>query len=168
MALNLPCLSESNVAETDTGPGEEGGETREGEEPVEYGSTFSGQVDVGDGTKDQDGENGEQGSTRLVDVGEAPGSESSLGHGGQSSGTSVDAGKTDGQDGDTDGGVDEVVETLDACSLEDEDERRGGGVVAAASQESIVGVGDQETDDEQGCDIYQGYSPYGLLNCERE
>lgn len=164
MALDLPRLSESNVAQTDTAPGEQGGETGKSQEPVEDVTTAGADIDVGDRTKDQDGEDGEQGSTRLVNVGEASRSESGFSHGGQGSGTGVDARKTDGQDRDTNGGVDEVIETLDTGSLEDEDERRGGGIVAAASQKTVVGVGNEETDDGQRGDVDHGDSPEGLLD----
>lgn len=152
------------MAQTDTAPGEQGGKTGKSQEPVEDVTAAGADVDIGDRTKDQDGENGEQGSTRLVDVGEASGSESGFSHGGQRSGTGVDARETDGKDRDTDGGVDEVVETLDAGSLEDEDEGRGGGVVAAASQETFVGVGNKETDDGQRGDVDDRDSPEGLLD----
>lgn len=152
------------MAQTDTGPGEQGGETGKSQEPVEDVTAAGADVDVCDRTKEQDGEDGEQGSTRLVNVLEASRGESGFSHGGQGSGTSVDARETDGQDRDTDGGIDEVIETLDAGSLEDEDERRGGSIVAAASQKTFVGVGNEETDDGQRGDVDDRDSPESLLD----
>lgn len=164
VTLSLPCSSESNVAQTNTAPGEQGRETGKSQEPVEDVTAARADVDVGDRAKDQDGDNGPQRPTRLVNVGEDSRSESGFSHGGQGSGTGVDAGETDRQDGDTDGGVDEVVETLNTGSLEDEDEGRGGGIVAAASEESVIGVGNKQTDDGQRGDVDDRDSPEGLLD----
>jgi hypothetical protein len=87
VSLDLPSLSESNVTHADTHPGEDGGKTRKSQEPIEDLPTVSRDVDVGDRTKDQNGEDRGKRSTGLVDVGEDPGSVTSLGKSGQSSRT---------------------------------------------------------------------------------
>lgn len=87
VTLGLPSGSESDVTHANRHPGEDGRETRKGQEPVEDGSTGRGDVDVGDGSEEQDGNDRGKGSTRLVNVGKDPGGVSSLGESGQSSGS---------------------------------------------------------------------------------
>ena len=159
VTLNLPGLSESNVAHADGHPGEDGGKTRKGQEPVKDLTTVSGDVDIGDRSEDQDGDDRGQRSTGLVNVGEDSGSETGLGESGQGSRSGVDTRETDGENGDTDGGVDKVVETLDVGVGEDQDERRSLGVVTRRSgKKSLIIVGDQQSDQGQGRDVDQGDS----------
>ena len=87
VSLSFPGGSESDVAHANRHPGEDGRETREGQEPVKDRATGARDVDVGDGSEDQDGNDRGEGTTRLVDVGEDLGSVSSLGQGGQGSGS---------------------------------------------------------------------------------
>jgi len=143
VTLNLPGLSESNVAHADGHPGEDGGKTRKGQEPVKDLTTVSGDVDIGDRSEDQDGDDRGQRSTGLVNVGEDSGSETGLGESGQGSRSGVDTRETDREDGDTDGGVDQVVETLDVGVGKDQNERRSLGVVTRGpGEKSLVIVGD--------------------------
>lgn len=89
VTLDLPGLTESNVGDTDSEPGEKGRETREGEKPIKYSRSNIGQVDVGDGGEDEDGADGPERSTRLVNVGENLGGVAGLGKGSEGSGSGV-------------------------------------------------------------------------------
>lgn len=109
MALDLPRFTESDVAETDGEPGEEGGETGECDEPVEDHGSVACQVDVGECTKDEPGDDGEGRAGGFVDGGEYFGGVAVLGEGGEGTGAGVHAGETDGEHGYADGGVDQVA-----------------------------------------------------------
>ena len=184
VTLDLPRSSESDVGDADGQPGEQCGETRQGDEPVEHGATDIGKVDVGDGAKDEDGNQRPERSTGLVDVGEDARGVTGLGEGGEGSGTGVHAGETDREDGDADGGVDQVVKTVDTGPSDDNDkggdleqgQRKAGradGIVAthisagSAKQVRVV-VRDGETDDGERGDVNQGDSPEGVLDSRRE
>lgn len=159
VTLNLPSLSESNVTHADGHPGENGGQTRKSQEPIKDLTTVSGDVHVGNGSEDQDGDDRGQRSTGLVNVGEDSGSETGLGESGQGSRSGVDTRETDREDGDTDGGVDQVVETLDVGVGKDQNERRSLGVVTRGpGEKSLVIVGDQQSDQGQGRNVDQGDS----------
>jgi hypothetical protein len=138
-------------------------ETRERKEPVEDepGGVLV-DTDVGDGSEGEDKDNRPKGSTRLVDVAEEFGGESGLGEGGEGSGSGVDARETDGEDGDDDRGVDEVVESLDVGVSEDDDE--GGSGRTRGTEESLVVVANEETNDGKGGDVDDGDTPKGVLD----
>lgn len=116
VALDLPCAAEADVAQADGEPGEECRETRKRDEPVEDGvADFDAgfwvgcdAVDVGEGAESEDGDDGPQRARRLVDVGEDPGCVSGFGEGSKGTRAGINAGKTDGQDGDANGDVDEI------------------------------------------------------------
>lgn len=111
-------------------------------------------VDVGQGSPNQDGADGPERSRRLVNVGEDLGSVAGLSEGGKCSGTGVDAAQSDGEDGDANGSVDEVVQSLDAGILEDNDEGRSSS--SCTTQETRLVVTDEQTNDSQRGDVDDG------------
>lgn len=147
VTLNLPRSSESDVGDGDGEPREEGRETRKCEEPVKDLARGGRDVDVRDRGEDENRNGRVEGSSGSVDVAKDLGGVAGLGESGESSGTGVDAGHADREDGDADGDVDEVVETVDVGSAQDEDERRGVGSLSSlrSSLQSGVVVGDEET-----------------------
>lgn len=54
VALALPGGAEADVGEADGAPGEEGRETRQGEEPVKDGRAVGVEVDVGEGAEGEE------------------------------------------------------------------------------------------------------------------
>lgn len=169
VAVIGPGFSESNVGQADGTPGEQGGETRKSKEPVEDDGTLSVQVDIGEGTKENDDADGGEGATTSVNVAEELGSIALLGQGSQSSGTTVHGRNTNGQDGDEDYNVHEVIEALETGIFTHKDERRGLGIGVSAlgEQGRIVSV-DEEADKEEAEDIEEGNSPEYLLDSTRE
>jgi hypothetical protein len=166
VSLNLPSLSESDMTQTDAHPGEDGRETGEGQQPVEHLSTDRGDVDIGDRAERQDGNDGPKRSSRLVDVGEEPGSVPGLRQGGEGTGTGVDTRETDGEDGNTDGSVDEMIQTLDVGIVESQDEGGSGSVVRrSTTQQPLIVVRNQQPDQSQGSDVDQSDTPESILDC---
>lgn len=166
VSLGLPCLTETNVGDANGEPGEEGGETRKSEEPVEDSSTdVGGQVDVGDGGEAEDEDERVERATGLVDVGEEPGGIASLGESGKGTRTCVDTRETNGKNRDTDGDVDEVVHAVDTGLVHDNDE--GGDVGTFSVKETWVVVGNSETDDKERGDVDESNTPEGLLDGSR-
>ena len=149
VALVLPCSAETDVGEADGAPCEQSRQARELEEPLEYSLTRGSQVDVRQRRTSNDGEGAEQRATSAVDVGEDLWSISLLGKRSERTRATVDAGKTDGDDGEEDDGVDVVAEGGDASAIGDNDEGRGLGVDVAATDELGVGVRKQQADESQ-------------------
>lgn len=65
-----PCFAEADVREADGGPGEEGGEGGDREEPVEDGFFLLDVGKVGEEAEHAGAKDGHQGTTAAVDVGE--------------------------------------------------------------------------------------------------
>lgn len=163
VTLDGPRTAETNVAEHDGTPGEESGETGKGEEPCKDFVGCGGQVDIGEGSKGQNEDNGPEWTTGFVNVRKHFGCVSGFGEGGECAGATVDAGETDTEDGDANGHVDEVVDTLDMCTVEDADEwRRSGG--STSKEKEFVVVRQEETDHEEGEDVDDGDTPKGVLD----
>lgn len=101
------------------------------------------------GTPSENEEHRPERTSRLVDVGEDPRSVSRLGESGKDSGSSVDAGKTDREDRDADGDVDQVVKSSDSGLVNHDDERRGTSSSIVPAQKALVVVGEVETDDKK-------------------
>lgn len=113
------------MGDTDCQPGEECRKTRKSEQPVEDLVSDIGKVDIGDRTKGDDEDQGEKGSTRFVDIGEDLRGVTCLGESGERSRTSKDTSHSDTENGEENGDVDEVVETFDVGSFEEDDKGRG-------------------------------------------
>ena len=102
-------------------------------------------------------------SSSSVDSGEALGGVSGLGEGGEGSRSSVHARKSDRQHRHANDGVDEVVDSLDVGEDHRDNERRGVG--SGSVVESVVGVGDHQTDDHERGNVDDGDSPKRPLDC---
>lgn len=119
-------------------------------------------VDVCQGGEKDNEDQRPQGAARLVNIGEDLGGVSSFGESSEGSRTGIDTGETDGQDRDTDGDVDQMVQTLDLGHIERDDEGRLGST-ASAGETGLV-VWDEETDDGQRGDIDDGDTPESTLD----
>jgi hypothetical protein len=125
VAVEFPGRSETDVGQADRSPGEEGSEARERKEPAEHNVALGVKSDIGESTAEKvDDDRGER-ATRLVNIAEDLGSIALLSEGSESSGTTVDARYTDGQHGDENDNVDEMVEAVQAGILYGKHERRG-------------------------------------------
>jgi hypothetical protein len=165
VAVVLPRVPEADVGEADAAPGEEGGETGEGLQPVEGDGAAGGQGHESQGGPGDDEQGREERTAGAVNVAEEPGGVTLLGKRAERAGTTVDTGETDGDDGKHDDDVGEVGEADDTGPLGDDDERRGGHVdVAAVSEKSGVVVVDEETDEGEGQDVEEGDTPEDLLD----
>jgi hypothetical protein len=78
----------------------------------------------------------------------------------QGSASSIDAGHADGQDRDGNGGIDDMGKNWNACRGEDDDERTGICVVTSSDQSLII-VRYEETDENKGENKDKGDSPEG-------
>lgn len=88
-----------------------------------------------------------------------------LGQGSEGTRTAVDAGHTEGKDGDKNDDVHERVETLQVGVLADQHEGRSVDVDEGVSaQKVLVVVRDQETDEEETEDVEEGDTPEHLLD----
>lgn len=139
---------------TDRTPGEQSCETGEGKKPVENKGALGGQNNVGKTTPHEKEGDGGQRTTRSVDVGEDLGRVSLLGKGGQGSGTTVHTRDTNGNDGDANDKVHEVIVTIETGILGGQDKGRGSLLVGVlGTQETIIGRADQETDKGEAEDV---------------
>lgn len=165
VAVVLPGAAETNVGKADGAPGEEGSQGGKVEEPVEDDNTLGINVDVGEATANADDQGGPERTSRAVNVGEDDGGVSLLGHGSQSTGSTVHTGDTDGDNGNENDDVHEVIETVETGVATDEHERRGLGVgVGSLGQKSwVVGV-DEKTNEEETQDVEEGDTPEDLLD----
>ena len=88
------------------------------------GGSGGNEVDIRQRSPGEDGNKRPERPGALVDISEDLGSVASLSEGGEGAGSSVDAGHANGENGDADRHVDEVVETLDTSVGEGNDEGR--------------------------------------------
>lgn len=167
MTLYSPRLSKSNVAHADRGPSEECRETGESEKPVENSVPGTHYVDVRDGAKGEHRDDGPERPSTLVNVGEDLGCVTSLGEGGKYTRSGVDAGETDRKNGNADDDVEETVESLKTGERGHDDERRGTSS-GTSSEQSLVVVGNVETDDQERGDVDNGDTPESTLDGRRE
>lgn len=164
VAVVSPGLAETNVGQADGSPGEESGKTRERDEPSEDDFTTGSQVHVGKSAHEQDGANRHQGTARAVNVGEDLGSVALLGKGGEGTGATVDTGHTDGNDGYQDDDVHEGVETDETGVLADNDERRGLDIDVTGTEQTLIVVADEETDESKTENVEEGDTPEDLFD----
>lgn len=143
----LPRIPEADVGKADAAPGKECSQTRQRLEPVEGDGSTGVEGHKGEGGPCEDEYGGPQRTTGSVNVSEELGSVALLGERAQCTGSTVDTGKTDGDNGQHDDDVGEVGESDDASALGDDDERRGFDVDETAAQKSRVGVVDQQTNE---------------------
>ena len=133
------------------------------ENSLEDGVTGRDDVDVGDRTESENGDDRPERTSRFVNVGEDLGSVTSFGEGGEDTGSSVDARETDGEDGNADYDVEERVETGETSEGSHDDERRCSSSISSTEETLLVG-GDVETNDEEGREVDNGDTPEGTLD----
>lgn len=69
MTLDLPCTAETDVSQADGAPGEEGGETRKGQKPVENLASFLGdKLEIGNWGECEDEADRDEGSRSLINL----------------------------------------------------------------------------------------------------
>lgn len=125
VTLDGPCPAEANVAQAYGQPCEECRKSGQSKEPGDCnerqlrwcrrsggpltdGVPGSSDVGVSNNTKSKDSDDGEQRATGFVDIGEDFGRVTCLGEGRQCARSGINAGETDGKDGDTDRGINKV------------------------------------------------------------
>ena len=157
-------MAEADVREADGAPGEDRRKAAEGEHPGEGVVLFGRGGEVGQQAEARGEEDGDEGPAALVDVGEHAGCLVLLGEGGEGARGAVDGGVADGEDGDHDDYVHHRVEALDA-GVEDGDDERGGVCVGrVGADESGVGVGHEEADEDERDDVEEADAPEDLLD----
>ena len=164
VASVLPSGPEADGSKADGSPGEYGGKTREGEEPVE---------DVGArGRVDEEGEethchrerDGGERATFAVNVSEKPGCLTGLGETEERTRSGVDGRVADRQDRDENDGVEDGGQAVDLRVADGNDERRGAGIVRrCAAAETRVGRVDAECHHEQRKDVEEKDTRKDLL-----
>ena len=102
-----PGLAETNVGKANGSPGEESSKTGKSQKPGEDLSTAGGKRDEGDETEQDANNDGGERTAGTINVGEDHGSITLLGQGNQGTGTTVNTGDTNGQNGDENDNVHE-------------------------------------------------------------
>lgn len=153
VAVVGPGLAEADVGEADGAPGEQSGQRRQREEPVEHNLALRVKVDVGQQTKDENDAHRVEGTAGAVDVGEDLGGVALLRKGSEGTGATVDSRHSDGKNRHENGNVHEVIESLEAGVLADEDKGRGVHIVGRGSEKVGVTSVDEETDEEETEDV---------------
>lgn len=162
--MGLPGLAEADVGGADGAPGEQEGQTGEGEEPGEDGALTGGLTDEGEAAKSDLEQDTPDGTALTVDIGEELGGHTALGHGLNGTGGTEGAGVGDGDDGEGDDGVEDGREDLDAGILDGEHEGGRLGVCARGTQQTRVVGSDDEAEDEEVDDVEQEDAPKDLLH----
>lgn len=164
--LDLHGHSESEVAQVDGAPCEDGGEATDGHEPVEDGVLGFDRTGTDEckQSKERDCDDAKQRSSLSINVSEEGRSLTLLGESSDSSRETKDRGVADGQNGNHNDDVHDRWKALDAGSLDGNDERRGGSVSRRALVEQLgVVPGNKEADQSQRHNIEEGNSPEDLL-----
>lgn len=165
VALDVPGATEANVSKADGAPGEDRGETRQCQHPVEGLVLLAGGGEEGEETEDRSEGNTGHGTAAAVNVGEDVGSLALLGERGEGTRGTVDGRVADGQDSNHNDHVEDVGEDLDAGILNGDDEGRGGDIDHGGGRgEAGLGVGDQETDDGERDNVEESDTPEHLLD----
>lgn len=168
MALQAPRAAEADVGQADGTPGEDGAEAAEGLQPDEDVGFPLRRREEGEQPNDRGDADGFQRPAAAVNVGEELGSLALLRQSAESARGAVDARIADGEDGDHDDDVHDRVEAVDACVFDGDDERRGFGVYARLTDQSWVGVWDQEPHEEKRDDVEEADAPEDLLHGRRQ
>jgi len=165
VSLKSPSLAETNVSKADGAPGEESSKTGKREEPVEDNLSVSVQSNVCQSTSKQVNSNGWKRTSRLVNEGEDLWCVTFLSQSSEGTGATVDARDTNGQDGNQDDSIDEVVETVETGVLDSQHKWRGTvGVWIVSTDESVIIGSNEETDQEETEDEEESDTPENLLD----
>lgn len=160
----LPSIPETDVGKADAAPGEECSQTRKRLQPVEGDRSTGVERHECEWRPRKNEDGGPQRTAGAVDVGEEARCVTLLSERTQCTRSTVDTGKTNGNDGEHDDGVGEVGKSDDTSALGDDDERRGFNVDKTAAQKSGVVVVDEQTDECEGQNVEEGDTPEDLLD----
>ena len=135
-------------------PCEQGGQTRQREQPVKDDAALACKNDVSQRTKRQAEDHRRQRPAGPVNVGKHLGSIALLGQSRQCSGSAVDARDANGHDGDKDDHVHDAVVAVEPSIQRSKHEwRRAVGVGVGSIEESVVGRGHQEANEGETEDV---------------
>ena len=164
VAVPLPCHAGTGVGNADAHPGDDGRETRNGEQPVEDLATriVAGVDEEAEGTENEREDDGGQRSALSVNVGEDRGSLANLGHGAKGTASSVDSRVTDRENRDEDDGVHDARQNVNTCVGDGNDEGRGTRIVRSRSK-TLLSVRDNGGDDEERDDVEDDDTGKNLL-----
>lgn len=168
VALPLPSGAEANMRETDAAPGEDRGEARKRQHPVESGSLLAGSSEEGEKTNDRGESYGHDWATFAIDVPKNLGRLILIRERGESTCAAIDGGVADGKHGNHDDSVEDRRQTADSGIHNGNDEWRGPGVGGRAADESPVVVWHQKSNKCQGDDVEQCDPPEDLLDGGRK
>ena len=162
-ASKLPRAAVADVGQVDGSPGEEGGESRQGQQPVESDATLWCQGDVCEESEDQRKSQGNVWATVLVNAGEDPWCHAVESQSLDGTGGSVGTGVGDGDDGKSDNGVEDVWHDGDIGQAAGADHWGVLGVGSGCALEGWVIRRDDEAEDEERDDVEDGDTPENLL-----
>jgi hypothetical protein len=168
VAVVLPCVPETDVGKADAAPGEECSQTRKRLKPIEGDGSSSVEGHERERRPCEDEDGSPQRSTCTVNVGEKAGRIALLSKRAQCTRATIDTRETNGDDGQHDDDVGEVGEADDASVVSDNDERRGFDVDETTAQESLICVGNEQTDESQRQNVEKGNAPENLLDRRRQ
>lgn len=151
------------MGQADATPDKEEAKTGKGKEPAKDLSAIGSATDVGEETEGELDKDTPERATLVVDVREELGGHAALSHSLHGSGRTESARVGDREDRDGDDGVEDAGEDLDTGILDGDDEGGSLGVGTAGTHETLISVGEDETENEQVQDIEDGNSPKHLL-----
>lgn len=161
--LGLESAHKGNVADQDTGPGDETSDGDNVEEPVESLLTVGAEVHVGEQTHGGGDGSGPVWHSALAGGFEECGGALLLGKTNENSASGVDIGAGCRKHDSEENGVENVGESGDTGELEGNDHGRGAGV-GVTDLKGLVVVRDQDADEEDGEDEKDEDAPEGLAN----
>lgn len=166
MALLLPAAAEADVCETDGAPSEDGRQTGEREQPVqgETSSVLATSNNVAEETHRRGNTNGGEGAALAINVGKEARCLSLLSERGQGAGRAIDGGVANRENSNENNAVHNGWEDLDSSIINGDNEWRGLGIFAAGSEESLITIWNQQTDNGQGHDVEETDTPEDLLD----
>jgi hypothetical protein len=153
VAMVSPSLSEADVGQANRTPRKESGETGESLQPSEDRRAGGSQVDVGESTEEQNGNDGEQRSATPVHVGEDLRGIALLSQSRQSAATTIDTRHANRDDGYQDDDVHEMIKAVETGILADEHEGGRSRVIGARVEQFVIVVGDEQANKEKTEDI---------------
>ncbi|KFY93054.1 hypothetical protein V498_04587 [Pseudogymnoascus sp. VKM F-4517 (FW-2822)] len=162
-ALHLQRTHETDVRRSDAGPRDETRDGADVEEPLEHGRRAGGEVEEGEEAEERGEDDGVVRDTAGRGAREEPRSRAVVCEPNENTGAGVDVGICGGENDEEEDGVDEAWEDLDAGQVGRNDEGRRGRV-RGVRHEALVGVGNQQADEEDGEYEEEEDTPEGLAD----
>ncbi|KAG7937981.1 hypothetical protein KL934_000555 [Ogataea polymorpha] len=160
--------SESDVAETDGSPREDGRQSRKSQQPVEDLSLLRRGGQETEQSKRKSEADGHERSSPSVDVAKDLWSKALLGKRGDGSGAGVHGGVSDRKHGHHDDHVENGRQHIDSSVLDGNDERRGSSVDRGRTEQSIVGIWHEQTNHGERDHVEECDSPEHLFDGRRQ